>query len=242
MRFLVFQHIASEHPGILRRFMREDDVEWQAVELDEGEGIPDLDPFDALIVMGGPMDVWETEAHPWLLPEKAAIREWVIERERPYLGICLGHQLLADALGGACAPMPVPEIGILETALTAAGREDRLFAGVAPASRCLQWHSVEVTAPPPDAVVLAASDICGSQAMRVGRHAWGTQYHVELEPDTIPNWAHIPAYREALETALGDGALERMKAEAAPLMDDFGRNAGLIYRNFRDAVTAAKAA
>ena len=75
MRVLVFQHIACEHPGIFRDFMAEDGIEWQAVELDEGEPIPDLDAFDVLISMGGPMDVWQKDEHSWIKPELAAIRE-----------------------------------------------------------------------------------------------------------------------------------------------------------------------
>jgi len=74
MRLLVFQHIACEHPGALRQFLREDGVEWDAVELDAGEPIPALEPYDWLRVMGGPMDVWDLAAQPWLAAEKAAIR------------------------------------------------------------------------------------------------------------------------------------------------------------------------
>ena len=66
MRVLVFQHIACEHPGIFRDFMAEDDIEWRGVELDEGEPIPDLDGFDVLVSMGGPMDVWQKDEHPWI--------------------------------------------------------------------------------------------------------------------------------------------------------------------------------
>ena len=77
-RVLVFQHIAIEHPGIFRDFMAEDGVRWDAVELDAGEAIPALDPYDALIVMGGPMDVFEEDKHPWLVAEKRAIRDWVV--------------------------------------------------------------------------------------------------------------------------------------------------------------------
>jgi GMP synthase-like glutamine amidotransferase len=102
MRLLVFQHIDCEHPGILRRFLAEDTIEWDAVELDAGEPIPPLERYDALWVMGGPMDVWDVDEHPWLIPEKRAIRRWVRELQRPFLGLCLGHQLLADALGGTC--------------------------------------------------------------------------------------------------------------------------------------------
>ena len=87
MKLLVFQHIACEHPGSLRTYLREDGVEWDAVELDEGEPIPDLNAYDALWVMGGPMYVWDVVENPWLIPEKQAIRTWVNELKKPYLGM-----------------------------------------------------------------------------------------------------------------------------------------------------------
>ena len=98
MNILVFQHLAVEHPGIFRDFWNESGHRWHAVELDAGESIPDLAPYDLLVAMGGPMDVWQEEIHPWLAPEKAAIRRWVRDLGRPYLGICLGHQLRGQSL------------------------------------------------------------------------------------------------------------------------------------------------
>ena len=132
MRLLVFQHIDCEHPGSLRTFLAEQGVQWDTVELDAGEKIPPLENYHALWVMGGPMDVWEVDEHPWLREEKAAIRRWVRELKKPYLGLCLGHQLLADALGGKCAPQRPPEIGILEITLTEEGNADALLGGCRP--------------------------------------------------------------------------------------------------------------
>ena len=205
MRLLVFQHLAVEHPGVLRRFLAADGIAWDAVQLDQGQPIPPLDGYDQLWVMGGPMDVWDVDEHPWLVPEKAAIRHWVRDLQRPFLGVCLGHQLLADALGGTCGPQRPPEVGILAVELTAAGRADPLFAGLPDRQPCLQWHSVKVAQPPEGAVVLARSDVCGCQAIRLGRHAYGLQYHVELEPETIPTWGAIPAYEAALGRGPGRG-------------------------------------
>jgi GMP synthase-like glutamine amidotransferase len=209
MKLLVFQHLACEHPAVFRTFLKEDGISWDAIELDEGDAIPPLESYDMLWVMGGPMDVWDVEEHP-----------------------CLGHQLLADALDGTCGPQRPPEVGILDIELTDAGKSDPVFAGLAHKMKALQWHGVKVAQAPEDAVVLARSDVCSVQAMRIGRHAYSMQYHVELEANTITDWGKIPAYEAALAKVRGPNALAGLAKEAEPLMPGFIANARMLYRNF----------
>lgn len=232
LRLLVFQHIDIEHPAIFRDFLAEDGVEWDAVELDEGEPIPPLDGYDALWVMGGPMDVWQEDEHPWLVPEKAAVREAVAMRRMPYFGVCLGHQLLGEALGGTVGPMASGEIGVLDVELTPAGAADPLFAGLGPTITSLQWHSAEVSALPPGGVALARSPVCAVQALRVGDRAWGIQFHCEVTAATVPEWGAVPEYRQALEDSLGAEALTRFQAEAAAALPGFNASARKLYDNF----------
>jgi anthranilate synthase/aminodeoxychorismate synthase-like glutamine amidotransferase len=161
----------------------------------------------------------------------------VMGASAPVLGVCLGHQLLADALGGTCGPQRPPEVGILDIEVTEAGKSDPVFAGLPHRMKALQWHGVKVAQAPDDAVVLARSDVCSVQAMRIGRHAYSMQYHVEIEPTTITDWGKIPAYEAALAKVRGPNALAGLAKEAEPLMQGFVANARRLYRNFM-AVTA----
>jgi GMP synthase-like glutamine amidotransferase len=202
-RALVLQHHPDEHPGSLGPLLEEAGLTLVTVELNAGDTIPPLEPFDLMLVMGGPQHVWEEDEHPWLSTEKAVIRRWVGELERPFLGVCLGHQLLADAMGGRVTLMETPEIGVLNVARTQAGEVDPLFGRLPAHLPGLQWHEAEVVEPPPDAIVLAENDFSPVQALRVGPRALGVQFHVEVGAATIPKWAAVPDYERTLSAHFG---------------------------------------
>ena len=240
MRILVFQHVPVEHPGVFCEFWRESGDEWRTVELDAGQPIPDLTDFDLLVVMGGPMDVWQEERYRWVRPEKAAIRYWVKDLGRPFLGICLGHQLLAAALGGAVRLMQQHEIGLADVTLTEAGRHDRLFSGFPSSVETFQWHGAEISELPDGADVLAANSSCPIQAFRYGRHAYGLQYHVEITASTVGEWSAIAEYRVGLERIFGIGAAARLSAMVAPRLSSFASSARRLNDNLSSIVSAAR--
>ena len=227
----VFQHIDGEHPGIFRDFLKQDGVSYVPVELDTGEPIPDLSQFDALWVMGGPMDTWQEAEHPWLIDEKAAIRHAVRDLKLPYLGFCLGHQLLADALGGRIGLSVNPEIGILDVN-TVSNIESPFLKDIPATIKSLQWHSAEVQLAPEDCQVLMQSPDCAVQAISYGDHAFSVQFHVELTEHTVKEWGEIPEYRNALNKSLGEGAMDHMIKNADANMADFNRLSRQLYDNW----------
>ena len=228
MKILVFQHADSEHPGVLRGFMDDDGLSWEVVHLDRGDSIPALEPFDGMLVMGGPQDVWQRSEHPWLLDECAAIRRFVLDLHRPFLGVCLGHQLLAEALGGRVEP-GVAEVGVMDVQHTEAARADPMFRNLEDPLPVLQWHGAEVTAVPPGGVVLAASPDCAIQAFRFGDSAYGMQFHVEITGAAVGDWMQIPTYEESLERALGADGAVRLDAEVRGNLARFERAARTVY-------------
>jgi GMP synthase-like glutamine amidotransferase len=230
MKILVFQHVASEHPGSFRPVMAARGHEMVAVELDEGAAIPPLDGFDALLVMGGPQDVWETDKFPWLVDEIGAIRDWVAAG-KPYLGICLGNQLLAMAAGGHAQKMAgPPEVGIFRLELA----EDPLFAGVARPATVFEWHGAEVVRLPPGARALGSSPACAVQAMALGDCAYGLQFHPELTEESTQKWGRLPEYQAALERARGPGAFAAVCAEVEANFAPLNAVALRLFGNFLD--------
>ncbi|MBU6449740.1 MAG: type 1 glutamine amidotransferase [Rhodospirillales bacterium] len=236
MKILVFQHAVSEHPGSFRDVMKARGCVMHAVELDEGEAIPPLEGFDALLVMGGPMDVWQTVRHPWLLDEMAAIKSWV-EAGRPYLGMCLGHQLLAQALGGEVGRMQEPEVGMSRVDIV----PDPVFAGLPAAWPCLQWHGAEVKRLPAGGELLASSPACAIQAQRWGRFAYGLQFHMELTRTTTAEWGALPEYKQALERVRGPGALNTLAVEVDAEFSGLYNAAQIVFGNFLDIAAQALA-
>ena len=236
-RILVFQHLRIEHPGIFREFFKEDGIETHVVELDEGEQIPELKDYDALWVMGGPMDVWEEAEHPWLIAEKAAIRKAVNELKMPYVGICLGHQLLADALGGEVGPGDKPEVGVMAIYKTDSGKKSPYLKNLPNEMNCLQWHSAEVKQAPAGMDILNYSDKCSVQSLALGAQVFTMQYHQEIIATTVSDWSTIPAYKDALEKSMGEDAASKLEQKALENMNDFNKTARQLYDNWKLTVS-----
>ncbi len=158
--------------------------------------LPPPNQLAGLVVLGGPMNVDQTDEYPFLEPEVRWIRE-AIEARLPVLGICLGSQLLAKALGARVRPNPVKEIGWYAVELTSEAAHDRLFAGCGPRMTVFQWHG-DTFESPAGAVHLARSDLCENQAFRYGDSAYALQFHVEVTSEMIDDWLSDPGNRDEL--------------------------------------------
>jgi GMP synthase-like glutamine amidotransferase len=231
-RVLVFQHMEVDSPGRFSDLFRASGATVRVVKPFAGEDIPSLAAYDLLFALGGAMDVWQEEAHPWLKDEKQAIREWVGERAKPFIGICLGHQLLADAMGGEVGMAKAAEVGLHDISLIDGAANHPFFGGVGPAQKVLQWHHAEVKRVPEGARVLASAPGTAVQAIAIGEHALGVQFHFEWTLDSIRGWSQVPEWIVALERHLGAGAHPRLIAEAEPHLPAITRMTETIYSNF----------
>ena len=182
MRFHCLQHVPFEPPGLLIRWIGRRGYTVQTTFLFESAGLPSLDDFDALIIMGGPMSVHDEAEFPWLRAEKALIAA-AIAAGKKVLGICMGAQLIADVKGGRVYPNPEKEIGFFPVRWTDEARE--MFSDeLGPGGDVFHWHG-ETFDLPPGAVLLASSAGCVNQAFRLGENVLGLQFHPEATPDII---------------------------------------------------------
>lgn len=206
---VVLQLDVSDPPGRLADWLRDAGVDLDVRDAAVAAELPaDLDGAAGLVVLGGGMGAADDERAPYLPAVRGLLRE-AVSREVPTLGICLGAQLLALAHGGRVEPNPGgPEFGAQLVAKRAAASADPIFGPLAITPDVIQWHFDAVTVLPPAAIQLAASPACENQAFRLGRLAWGMQFHIETTPATVRAWAAEDA------EALGDYDVERILARS----------------------------
>ena len=187
MRALVLQHVAVEGPGTLGSYLEARGWKLETVALYEGARLPeDTQGYQAVIVMGGPMGVYDEADYPFLRDEHRFLTR-VLAQDVPLLGICLGSQLLAKALGARVYRNPHKEIGWYSVDLTPAGAADLLFAGLTSPVPVFQWHG-DAFDLPAGATPLASSPLCTNQAFRYGDRVYGLLFHLELTPAIIHSW------------------------------------------------------
>ena len=236
MNILILQHIKIEDPGYIKDLMLADGLNLTTIELDEGEKIPnDLTKYDGMLCMGGPMDTYMEKEYPWLVEEKKRIKEFVVNLKKPYLGFCLGCQLLGEVVGGKVVKSNPAEIGMMDINFTDNKKKDILFSKFPDNIKSLQWHSYEVQGVDknPDITLIASSPITKYQIFKYQDHAYGIQFQIEIKDTTVNEWGCVPEYKKALEDQLGDGALEKFDQSAKKNMKDMNNYSKILYDNFK---------
>jgi len=236
---IVLQHIKIEDPGYIKDLMIQDGVNLTTCELDEGDKIPeDLSKFDAMFCMGGPMDTWMEKDYPWLIDEKKAIKKFVIDLKKPYLGFCLGCQLLGEIVGGKVVKSKNSEIGMLNIDFSENKINDLLFSEFPKMITSLQWHSYEVQELENnnDITLLASSPETKYQIFKYRNHAYGIQFHIEVKKTTVEEWGCVPEYKSALEKQLGEGALEKFDKDSQKHMPTMNNYSEILYKNFKKLI------
>ena len=217
-KLLVFQHVPHEILGTLHPMLRDAGFRIRYVNFGRSNyKIPRLRNYDGLVVLGGPMNVDETEEYPYLVPETESIREF-IEMDAPVLGVCLGSQLIAKALGARVKKNPEKEIGWYDVSPTEEGGEDRLMGAFGAVEKVFQWHG-DTFEIPSGAVHLATSPACANQAFRSGDKVYGFQFHLEVDAPMIERWLVTPVNKKEIEELGGKINPDIIRSETPKYID-----------------------
>lgn len=234
-RLLVFQHVAAEPLGTLDRLIR---ARGHRIRFHNFERHPDAQPsidrYRGLIVLGGPMNVEDQPHRPHLKTELRAI-EQALAQDKPVLGICLGAQLLAHALGAPVHRNARPEIGWYDLQLTDAGLHDPVLSALGFQSPVFQWHG-RTFGLPAGAIQLARTETCEQQAFRWGERAYGFQFHLEADAAMIERWLNLPGYRKELAEAGLNRDEASVRAATAAHIQNVRRSADTVFNKFLDLI------
>ena len=233
---LFIKHIDIEGPDTFGEYFRRRGIEVRTVDMHHHGLLPENPHgIDAVISLGGPMNVYEEEKYPFLIAESEFIKK-ILSAKVPFMGICLGSQLLAKVCGAKVRMSPEKEIGFFPVHLSGYGQKDALFKGLPEGLEVFQWHE-DMWELPSGATLLASSLGCPHQAFKVGPCAYGIQFHMEVTEPTIREWI------EAYFTGKNISEMEQKEAILADYRrhrDSFNRMAETMYANFLKVMDQGK--
>ncbi|MBI5410203.1 MAG: type 1 glutamine amidotransferase [Nitrospirae bacterium] len=225
MSVLICKNIETEGPGTIENYLKMVEIPYRVVELSAGEGLPDPEDFDTLVMMGGPMSV--NDDVPYIRDEEKLVRDFASKGKKIF-GVCLGAQIMAKALGARVYSGPQQEIGWYDIELTGDGLEDPLMRNMAmhPVVRdfwrrfkVFHWHG-ETFDIPVGAVRLASSQLYPNQAFRYGNNAYAFQFHIEVRDHMILEWL-----KEAPD-------FQKIKKDTENYYEEYLGRAGNFYKVF----------
>lgn len=205
-RAVGIRHVPHEGLGAIEGALIDAGIVYQYCHPTEIDGLPD---HDYLIILGGPWSVYDD--FPWLEAELKLIRQ-AMDKNIPILGICLGAQLIATALGAEVKPCGPKEIGWYPLKLTDEGRSDALLGHLEPVETVFQWHG-DMFDIPAGAAHLATSPLCRNQAFRYGDNVWALQFHLEVTPPMVEQWLTEPDNEEEVRKAFGSSHFDQVMSD-----------------------------
>ncbi|HAJ57244.1 MAG TPA: GMP synthase [Candidatus Omnitrophica bacterium] len=227
-KILIIRHIEIEGPGTFGRFLEEKKVPYQILDVhkyDPNElSSLGLDDVCGIIVLGGPMNVYEEDKYPFLEPEKILIKR-ALEINIPMIGICLGGQLIATCLGAVVRRAPIKEIGWFDVLFEDSAKDDALLKGLGPGTKVFQWH--EDTFDLPSGAVILVKSNGMNQAFRSGSAVWGFQFHIEVDDEIIKSW-----YDEYVKGGPCVPSYPDTSAGYQAIAEDFQAKAKRVYAAF----------
>lgn len=236
-KILMLKHINIEGGGTIEDYLKLKGWKIDIRELQDGDALPSKLDYDAIVILGGPMNVYEEDKYPFLKDEDKLIKE-AIKKNMPTLGICLGAQLIVKA-GGAKVTKNIvrqvhqKEIGWYKITLTDAGKKDPVFKGLGEDFDVFQWHG-DTFGIPENGTLLANAELCTNQALRVGKNIYGLQFHMEVTEDMIYEW--IDTYDEELQSLKGIIEVEKIRMDTKAKFSSYKDRALTFCKNFFETV------
>jgi GMP synthase-like glutamine amidotransferase len=229
-RILILQHVWDNHKGYIGQLLDDYGIPYDIIGV-EHEIIPEAKQYAAVISLGGPQHIYAIDQYPYLLQERAMLHT-IVEQDIPFLGICLGGQLLADTFGGKVRKHTLAEFGFYEVQFTEHGKDDPLFAGFHTSYQTvIHWHE-DTFDLPVGGILLATNDTTQNQAFRYGHRAYGLQYHIEIDDKTLSTWLYDPEFKQSVLETHGMQIYTATEQARTTLLPVYHEHSRILIENF----------